>query len=341
MEKESQRNKEFDERMMRRAIEIARSASGLASPNPMVGAVIVSPDGKIVGEGFTSAWGGAHAEVNAVNSVRDKSILSQCDIYVTLEPCSHHGKTPPCAAMLARHKFRRCVVGIADPFAKVAGRGLKCMRDAGIEVEVGVLEKECRELNRRFITAHTHGRVYVILKWAQSADGFVAHADGSPANLSDAVGRVLVHRERSKVDAILVGSQTVINDNPQLDCRFWPNRLLRPVILDARNRIGDGANVNREETIFVRQPMSPQEIARMLYEREGLISLMVEGGPTTLASWIESGVFDEVRVEMSPVVLGEGLKAPALPELPYTYSRQGSSVIAHWLGQTLNANIGN
>lgn len=331
MKNEYQCGKEFDRRMMRRAVEIARGARGLASPNPMVGAVIVSPNGKIVGEGFTSAWGGPHAEVNAVNSVSDKSVLPECTIYVTLEPCSHQGKTPPCAAMLARIGLRRCVVGTLDPFVKVAGRGIACMREAGIEVGTGVLEKECRDLNRRFIIAHTRGRVYVILKWAQSADGFMAYADGSPARLSDDIGRVLVHRERSLTDAILVGSQTVIADNPRLDCRLWPNRMLRPVILDARGRVDASAAVNREETIFVRRAMSPCGIAEMLYREHGLISLMVEGGRCTLERWIESGCFDEIRVEATPVSLGEGIRAPGLPVLPFSYCTQGKSTVIRWM----------
>lgn len=212
---------DFDTRMMRRAIRIAHGGEGFTSPNPMVGAVITDADCRIVGEGFTSPWGGAHAEVNAVQSVAKGTDLSQCTIYVTLEPCSHQGKTPPCADMLVRNRFRRCVVGATDPFIKVAGRGIEIMRRGGIEVENGVLEDECRELNRRFILAHTLGRVHVILKWAESADGFMAYSDGRPAILSDACGRMLVHRERAKVDAIMVGSNTILTDNPKLNCRLW------------------------------------------------------------------------------------------------------------------------
>lgn len=321
---------EFDKTMMRRALQIARCGRGLTSPNPMVGAVITRPDGTIAGEGFTAPWGGPHAEVNAVRGVADKSCLPECTIYVTLEPCSHYGKTPPCAELLVGCGLRRAVVGTVDPFAAVAGRGIAIMRRGGIEVETGVLERECRESNRRFILAHTLRRAYVILKWAESADGFMSHADGSPATLSTAVGRVIVHRERSLTDAILVGSGTVLSDNPRLDCRLWPARMLRPVVADCRCRVSPDAAVMRPDTIMLREPMEPEGIARMLYEREKMISLMVEGGPTTLRQWIESGIFDEVRIEVSAKRLITGTSAPRKPDLPYSLTRQSTSTILHW-----------
>lgn len=315
---------------MSRALRIARCGRGFTSPNPMVGAVITRPDGSIAGEGFTSPWGGPHAEVNAVAAVADKSELRDCTIYVTLEPCSHQGKTPPCADMLVRSGIRRCVVGTLDPFEKVAGRGIRIMRESGMEVITGVLEKECRELNRRFILAHTQKRVYVILKWAESADRFMAHPDGSPATLSDVSGRVLVHRERAITDAILTGTRTILTDNPRLDCRLWPNRMLRPVIPDPHHRLPADALVMRDETIILNEEMSEDAIAKLLYADYGLISLMVEGGPQTLSRWIASGIFDEVRVESSAVTLGEGIRAPRLPDLPYTFITQGTSTILRW-----------
>lgn len=323
-------SREFDEKMMRRALQIARGGEGLTSPNPMVGAVITTPGGLIVGEGFTSPWGGPHAEVNAVRSVKDPSILPQCTIYVTLEPCSHQGKTPPCADMLVSRGLRRCVVGTKDPFAEVSGRGIERMRAAAMEVQTGILEKECRELNRRFILAHTLRRVYVILKWAQSADGFMARADGSPAPLSSPRTRVLMHRERALTDAILAGSGTILTDNPRLDCRLWPNRILRPVIPDVRGRVDAGAAVVRSNPIFLREPLTPLQIASKLYEEEGYISLMVEGGPSTLRQWLRSGIYDELRVEVSSLALHNGPEAPHLPPLPFAYTHIDTSTLLTW-----------
>lgn len=315
---------------MSRALRIARCGRGFTSPNPMVGAVITRPDGSIAGEGFTSPWGGPHAEVNAIAAVADKSELRDCTIYVTLEPCSHYGKTPPCADMLVRHGLRRCVVGTLDPFEKVAGRGIEVMRRSGMEVTTGVLEKECRELNRRFILAHTQQRVYVILKWAESTDRFMAFPDGSPASLSDSVGKVMVHKERAICDAILAGTRTILTDNPRLDCRLWPNRMLRPMVVDPHHKIPADALANREETIHIEKEMSEKEIAEILYTDYKLISLMVEGGPETLTRWIESGIYDEVRIESTAVTLKDGLSAPMVPNLPYTFTSQGKSTILHW-----------
>lgn len=321
---------QFDEHIMRRALQIARCGEGLTSPNPMVGAVIVTPEGRIVGEGFTSPWGGPHAEVNAVASVKDKSVLNTCTIYVTLEPCSHQGKTPPCADMLVRHGVKRCVVGTLDPFEKVSGRGVKILQDAGIDVTVGVLEKECRELNRRFILAHSRHRVYVILKWAESADRFLAYSNGSPKQLSDKCGQVMVHQQRALTDAILVGTRTILTDNPRLDSRLWPNRMIHPVIIDTKGKLSPKANAIREESIMIKEPMTEKEIAEFLYKQHGFISLMVEGGAETLRRWIESDIYDEIRVESTPIILGEGIKAPRLPDLPYQYSPLGDSTILHW-----------
>ena len=213
----------MDEIYMRRALELAALGCGYVSPNPMVGAVIVGPDGRVIGEGWHRRYGGWHAEVNAVSSVRpsDEHLLEKSTIYVTLEPCSHYGKTPPCAELLVRKRFHRVVLGTIDPFAKVRGRGIAMLRDAGIEVRIGVLEPECRALNAHFFTAHENGRPYITLKWAQSADGYIGLADGSPIRLSTPLTSVLVHRQRSLHDAILVGSGTMLSDHPRLDVRLW------------------------------------------------------------------------------------------------------------------------
>ncbi|MDE6339807.1 MAG: bifunctional diaminohydroxyphosphoribosylaminopyrimidine deaminase/5-amino-6-(5-phosphoribosylamino)uracil reductase RibD, partial [Muribaculaceae bacterium] len=213
---------------MRRALELARNGAGFVSPNPMVGAVIVAPDGRIIGEGWHARYGGPHAEVNAVAAVRpeDEPLLPQSTIYVTLEPCSHYGKTPPCSKLLIEKKLKRVVIGMKDPFKEVQGRGIKMLRDAGIEVVENVLEDECRALNRRFITAHERKRPYVQLKWAESADGFIAAVspEGKPVPVKFSTPETLVemHRERALADAIMVGTNTLLADDPSLTSRLWP-----------------------------------------------------------------------------------------------------------------------
>ena len=206
-----------DEKYMRRALQLARLGAGHTSPNPMVGAVIVGPDGTIIGEGWHRKCGEGHAEVNAVASVANASLLKDSTIYVTLEPCSHYGKTPPCARLIIERGIPRVVVGTLDPFPEVSGRGVKMLREAGVEVVVGVLEKECRELNSRFMTAHTTGRPWIQLKWAQTADGFIAlppDAGENPLHMSTPVTMCLMHRQRSLCDAIVVGAATARIDNP-------------------------------------------------------------------------------------------------------------------------------
>ena len=219
-----------DEKYMRRALQLAQQGSGHTSPNPMVGAVVVH-EGKIIGEGFHRCCGKAHAEVNAIAAVQDQSLLPESTIYVTLEPCSHYGKTPPCANLLISKGVKRVVVGVLDPFEKVSGRGVAMLRNAGIEVEVGVLEKECRDLNRRFFTAHTTGMPWVQLKWAQSSDGYLANEDGT-MRFSTPLTLSLVHRERSMADAIVVGAGTVKIDNPSLTTRHWSGNSPLRVVLD-------------------------------------------------------------------------------------------------------------
>ena len=196
---------------------------GRVSPNPMVGAVIVC-DGKIIGEGYHRQWGGPHAEVNAVASVADKTKLCRSTMYVTLEPCSHYGKTPPCAELIIKNGIPRVVVGAMDPFEKVRGRGVDMLRKAGVDVVTGVLEKECEELNKHFMTAHKSGRPFVLLKWAESNDGFISGKGGEPVMLSNELTKMWMHRERSRYDAIMVGTNTIITDNPQLSVREWPGR---------------------------------------------------------------------------------------------------------------------
>ncbi len=322
---------QVDEKYMRRALQLARQGAGHTSPNPMVGAVIVGPDGTIIGEGWHRKCGQAHAEVNAVAAVKDVNLLKNSTIYVTLEPCSHYGKTPPCANLLIERGIPRVVVGALDPFVKVAGRGVQMLRDAGIEVVVGVLEQECRELNRRFMTAHTTGRPWVQLKWAQTADGFIAlppEAGENPLHMSTPVTMRLMHRQRSLCDAIVVGAATVRIDNPALTTRQWPGRSPLRVVLSRNLSIPDNSsllhdglptvvyNGIKNERVgaveYVKmETANPQAWLENLYAR-GVTSVMVEGGTRVLQGLIDAGAWDEARIEVSPRRVGQGVAAPAI-----------------------------
>lgn len=321
-----------DEKYMRRALELAAHGMGNTSPNPMVGAVIVASDGRIIGEGYHRRCGEGHAEVNAVASVADKSLLSDCTMYVTLEPCSHYGKTPPCAKLIIDSGIPRVVVGAADPFKEVAGRGIRMLREAGVEVVEGVLAEESRSLNRRFMTAHEQQRPYVVLKWAQSADGFMDsdRPDGIPAQFSSPLGAMLVHRLRSLYDAILVGSGTAIADNPRLDCRLWPGRSPRPVVLDRRHRI-ISADMRMAAPLVLDSPTVAEALAEMY--RQGITSVLVEGGAAVHKAFIDAGLWDEARVEVSPKVLGDHgrVAAPAIPYLPYKEDTIGGNRVVHYM----------
>jgi diaminohydroxyphosphoribosylaminopyrimidine deaminase/5-amino-6-(5-phosphoribosylamino)uracil reductase len=280
----------------------------------MVGAVIVHND-RIIGEGYHRKCGGPHAEVNAIRSVRDESLLKDSTIYVSLEPCSHYGKTPPCADLIIEKGIPRVVVGCKDPFAKVNGQGIRKLRDAGIEVVVGVMEKECLELNRKFITFHSKHRPWVTLKWAQSEDGFM-DADrqpGEPAvKFSSAFTQTLVHRMRAMNQAIMVGTRTVLLDNPSLTTRLWdgPNPLRvsvdRKGILPESIHLKDG----KVPTVIYCHGDLPA-ILEDLY-RQGIQSLMVEGGACLIQHFVDEGLWDEARVEVAPLVLGKGVSAPRL-----------------------------
>lgn len=332
-----------DVKYMKRALQLASCGRQWASPNPMVGAVIVLPSGKIIGEGFHRVCGGPHAEVNAVRSVYDAygsdapRLLHESTIYVTLEPCAHYGKTPPCAALLVNEKLKRVVVGCVDPFAKVAGRGIAMLRDAGIRVDVGVLENECRELNRRFFTAHTEKRPYVTLKWAQSADGYIdcrRDAGESAHRFSTRLGSVMVHRLRSLHDAVAAGSGTFVADRPRLDCRLWPGgRRPVSVAFDRRGRLpGDAADLI----------MSCADVRTALSEMygRGITSVLVEGGCELINAFIDAGQWDEIRIEVTPDRLGDagsvcapGMRASgasAVPVLPVSSERLDRNVIYYY-----------
>lgn len=293
-----------DEFYMARALELARHGELDASPNPMVGAVIVGPDGKIAGEGWHRKCGEAHAEVNAVNAVADPELLAQSTIYVTLEPCAHYGKTPPCAKLLADKRIPRVVVGTEDPFAKVCGKGIAMLREAGAEVTVGVLGEECRKLNRKFFTAHTLHRPYITLKWAMSRNGYI---DG---NISDPLNRVAVHGLRAMNDAILVGSGTWLADSPSLSTRHFAGKSPKRVILDRRRRLTDLP----DDVIRLSNYKSLSEAMQILYGEYGIISLLTEGGREVLQSFMDEGVYDEIRIEVSENDIDGAVKAPRPPE---------------------------
>lgn len=287
-----------DEAYMRRCLQLAANGRQNAKPNPMVGAVIVAQDGRIIGEGYHVRCGEGHAEVNAFASVSDadEHLLSQSTIYVSLEPCSHYGKTPPCAELIIKKGVRRVVCGCVDPFAKVRGRGIEMIRQAGIEVKVGVLEKECQALNRKFMVVNTLHRPYILLKWAQTADGIIGHQPDAglpPLAISTPFTKMLVHKLRSEYDAILVGRITAETEHPQLNVRLWAGKDPVRIVLD--------------------HTTSPQKILDELYA-SSVQSLIVEGGAKTLNSFISQGLWDEIRVETAPFSVGKGVAAPRLPE---------------------------
>lgn len=313
---------------MQRALELARCGLGSTSPNPMVGAVIVSDDGRIIGEGWHRKYGGPHAEVNAVNSVsdEDRHLLPCSTIYVTLEPCAHYGKTPPCALLLVKERFRRVVVGATDPFAKVNGRGLTILREGGCQVDTGVLDKESRSLNARFFTAHTLHRPFVTLKWAQSIDGYMDHkrqpSEGA-MRFSDRTGQTLVHRLRANHDAIAVGAGTVIADRPRLDVRLWHGQNPRRVIVDRHGLVGQAT------ADFL-------EMLKMLYD-QGVTSVLVEGGAKLLRSIIADGLWDLARVEVAPISLGNrgDASAPTIGCIPVATRTVGTNQLYYYSNNQL------
>ena len=300
---------EINEKYMKRALALARGGELLASPNPMVGAVITDPAGNIIGEGYHRCCGEAHAEVNAIASVADPTMLAYSTMYVTLEPCAHYGRTGPCSKLIIDKRIPRVVVGTTDPFSKVNGKGIEMMREAGVEVVTGILERECRSLNARFFTAHTLKRPFITLKWAQSADGFMDDDSATPARLSTPLTAALTHRLRAISDAIAVGSGTVLSDDPSLTTRLWPGRSPRPVVFDSRRRISPEATVMQSSPIII-SGMPLTEAMQTLYE-QNITSLLVEGGPTLLKSFLEAGLWDLIRVETAPAYLGSHGTAPA------------------------------
>ena len=280
-----------DEKFMRRCIQLAKNGQQNAKPNPMVGAVIVH-NGSIIGEGYHVRCGQGHAEVNAFASVKpeDEALLPESTIYVSLEPCSHYGKTPPCADLIIKKGVRRVVVGCIDEFAEVQGRGIKKIREAGIEVEVGVLEEECKALNRRFFTFHREKRPYIILKWAQTANGFIDDHH-KPVKISTDFTKMLSHKLRAEEDAILVGRITDEREHPQLNVREWCGPDPKRLVIDRTHPL----NIDS------------------LYA-QNIQSLIVEGGAETLRTFLIQGLWDEIRVETNTTLtVTDGTRAPIIP----------------------------
>jgi diaminohydroxyphosphoribosylaminopyrimidine deaminase/5-amino-6-(5-phosphoribosylamino)uracil reductase len=309
------------EKYIKRCIQIAKNGLSAAMPNPSVGAVIVV-DGIIIGEGFTSAYGGAHAEVNAIQSVKDTSLLKKATLYVSLEPCSHFGKTPPCCDLIIQHKIPNVVIGTVDPHIKVAGNGIKKLMEAGCNVTVGVLEQECFTSNKRFFTFHQKNRPYIILKWAESQDGFIAPVEKreqKPVWISNSFSRQLAHQWRTEEHAILVGTQTVADDNPVLTARDWSGRNPIRTVIDQHLRLSKKSHIfnDQAETIVISSevidfnaPVASQ-IAALLF-RHGIQSVIVEGGRQTLQTFIDENIWDEARVFKGTPFLRKGTPAPVL-----------------------------
>lgn len=288
-----------DEKYMRRCIQLARNGRMNAQPNPMVGAVIVHDD-RIIGEGYHVRCGEGHAEVNACASVKkeDEHLLRESTIYVSLEPCSHYGKTPPCADLLVSKGFKRCVIGCQDPFAKVQGRGIQKLKEAGIDVSVGVLEEECKALNKRFMTFHGKQRPFVTLKWAESEDGFI---DG---HISNTYTQMVCHKRRAEHQAILVGRKTWEADKPSLTVREWYGSSPKRYVVSSQSlTLPDGFHLIQTTHVG--------GILKRLYE-DGIQTVLVEGGAELLQSFIDSGEWDECYVEKGDLTLCGRVKAPVL-----------------------------
>lgn len=337
-----------DEKYMKRCLELAQLASGNTAPNPMVGAVVVHR-GKIIGEGYHQLYGQAHAEANAIRSVKQRALLRESTLYVNLEPCSHHGNTPPCSEMIVREGIPRVVIGSIDTSARVSGKGIRILEEGGCDVHTGVLERACRDMNRRFFTYHEKQRPYVILKWAQTADGFVdkERKKGDPIQpnwITNELSRHLVHKWRSEEQAILIGSKTALKDNPSLNVREWhgknPLRVLvdRDLEIDETYKLvrddlplliftGGDSDPKKEQKLtsypdvaverinFTKDPIP--EILGHLHQRK-ILSVFVEGGSYTLRHLMDPDYWDEARVFEGNRMFHFGVKAPSFPDVdPY------------------------
>lgn len=317
---------------MARCLQLALKGKGRVAPNPMVGSVIVH-NNVIIGEGYHKKCGDVHAEVNAINSVIDKSLLSESTIYVSLEPCAHFGKTPPCSDLIISHKIPNVIIGMQDPFSKVNGLGIKRMKDSGCNIKVGSLEDKCLELNKEFITFHTKKRPYIILKWAQTLDGLIDKVrndddDQKPNWITNEVCRSLVHKWRTEVQAIMVGTNTAKIDNPKLNIRSWSGNSPLRIVIDRNlklpknlnlfdqtlptlvlNELKNGKDNNTEFYKIKFNNTFIKNLMLLLFERN-IISLFIEGGKDFLNSFINENYWDEARIFTGNSYFNKGIKAP-------------------------------
>lgn len=319
---------------IRRCIDIALNGKGNTKTNPMVGCVIVHNE-QVIGEGYHEMYGGPHAEVNAIASVKDKTLLKQSTLYVSLEPCAHTGKTPPCSDLIVASQIPKVVIGSRDPNSLVAGKGIEKLKRANIDVIEGVLEKECMSINNRFFTYHSRQRPYVILKWAESTDGFIdiARNEGDPIGpnwISNPISRKLVHKWRSEENAILVGTNTVVADNPSLTTRLWPGNSPIRVVIDRRGRLNETSEVfsnhaptlvftelerkTMHSTEYIRIDFNNSPIKAILNElwNRNIQSVIIEGGQKVLQSFIDAKAWDEARIFKGDAIFNSGIKAPSI-----------------------------
>ncbi len=322
---------QHEARYMQHALDLAAQALGHTAPNPMVGACLVV-DNRIVAEGYHRQYGQMHAEAAAIHSLSDPSLLPQCTLYVTLEPCSHQGKTPPCSELIIRSGIKRVVIGSTDTNKQVSGKGASLLRKAGIEVQEGLLEQACRELNKRFFTYHEKQRPYIILKWAMTSDGYIDGTALTPLQISGREAQVLNHRWRSEEQAILVGTRTAIKDNPQLNSRLVngkdPLRILidKDLAVPGTHHLLNGLHptlvftaketesLHNLEYLRLDEPFFEDPAPHILYALylKEIQSIIVEGGAHTLSQFIRSGLWDEARVFINPKQIGQGVAAPEL-----------------------------
>jgi diaminohydroxyphosphoribosylaminopyrimidine deaminase/5-amino-6-(5-phosphoribosylamino)uracil reductase len=315
------------EKYINRCIQIAKNAIPLAYPNPAVGCCIVHKN-SIIGEGYTSAYGGSHAEVNAISSVRNKDLLTECSLYVTLEPCSHFGKTPPCSDLILKHKIPRVIIGIKDPNPKVSGKGIKKLKENGVHVEFNILAKACENHHKIFLTNITKKRPFIILKWAETSDGYIAPEKkniAKPLWISNEHSRQLSHKLRSEFDCILVGSKTIIDDNPRLNTRDWPGKSPKIVVLNRKNNLDKKLNVFKsgsevliidEKTIDYNKNIAEQTLEYL--KSKDIHSVIVEGGAQTLNTFLKENLWDEIKVFKSQKKLVSGTNAPIIQSIKFS-----------------------
>jgi len=354
-------NKHIHEKYMQRCLQLAKNGMGYASPNPMVGSVIVH-NNKIIGEGWHRKYGGPHAEVNAVRAVKNEALLKEATLYVNLEPCAHHGKTPPCSDLIIEKQIPKVVIGCVDTFSKVAGKGIEKMQKAGIEVTTGILEQESRKLNRRFFTFHEQKRPYIILKWAQTTDGFIDIADHRKEGLkglwiTNEWCRRLVHKWRAEEQGILVGTETAIKDNPKLDIRSWQGKNPTRIVLDRSLRIPKTHHLfdKSQPTIVYTEQDNEQEINLKfsqinfnqdivpqilddLYQKD-IQSVIIEGGKQVLDSFINAGIWDEARIFSGERFFYEGTEAAKLDSQPYKVEKYGNSTCFYFKNMSTTVSV--